>query len=80
MHAGDGLHDAAVTVGQAVAIHRFHAADVRLAELRDGNVRIAVDARGHGRGPEQLIAQVLVHELVQVEQVLQQLPAGLEGG
>ena len=36
--------------------------------------------RRHRRGPQQFIAQVLVDELVQVEQVLQQLPRGAEGG
>ena len=46
-----------------------------LAELGDGNVLIALDGAGHAGGPQQLIAQVAVNELVQVQQVLQQLPA-----
>ena len=44
-----------------------------------GNARVAVDDRRHRRRPQQLVAQVLVDELVQVEQVLQQLPARAEG-
>ena len=61
------------------AIHGLHAADVRSAELRDRNARVAIDDGRHRRRPEQFVAQVLVDELVQVEQVLQQLPAGAEG-
>ncbi len=80
MHAGNGLHHAAVTHAEPVAIHGLHAPDVRLAELRDRDARVAVDVGRHRRGPQQLVAHVLVDELVQVEQVLQQLPARAERG
>src|SRR3954462_14115360 len=41
---------------------------------------IALDGARHAGGPQQLITQVAINELVQVEQVLQQLPAAREGG
>ena len=80
MHARDGLHHAAVAQAEALAVNRLHAPDVRGAVLRDRNVRVALDGPGHARRPQQLIAQVAVDELVQVEQVLQQLPARRESG
>ncbi len=76
---GDGLHHASVAAGQAIPVRGLHATDVRLAELRDRDVLVAVDARRHGGSPQQLVTHVLVDELVQVEHVLQELPAGLEG-
>ena len=52
----------------------LHAPDVRCAELRQRNAGIAVDTARHAGRPQQLLAQVLVDELVDVAQVLQQLP------
>ena len=79
MHAGDGLHHAAVAQSEPFAVHGLHAPDVRPAVLGDRNAGVAVDDRRHRRRPQQLIAEVLVDELVQVEQVLQQLPGSAEG-
>ena len=78
VHAGDRLHDAAVAVTQPLAVHCLHAADVRAAVLRDRDARVAIDRARHLGGPQQLVAEVLVDELVQVEQVLQQLPGRAE--
>ena len=41
---------------------------------------VALDRARHARRPQELVAEVAVDELVQVEQVLQQLPARRERG
>ena len=74
MHAGNRLHDASVTHPEAMAIDCFHPPDIGIAELREGNAGIAVDGAGHAGGPQQLIIEVAVHELMDVAQILQQLP------
>ncbi len=80
MHTRDGLHHPPVTQSQAVAVNGLHPPDMGAAVLRERDVRVALDRGGHARGPQQLIAQVAVDELVQVQQVLQQLPGRREGG
>ena len=40
-----------------------------------GNRVVALDGARHARRPQQLVVEVAVDELVQVQQVLQQLPA-----
>ena len=74
MHAGNRLHDASVTHAQAVPIDGLHAPDVGAAELRQRNARVAVDRAGHAGRPQQLVIQVAIHELVDIAQILQQLP------
>src|SRR6185437_14679284 len=44
----------------------------------DGNVLVPGDRPRHAGGPQQLAAEMAVDELVQVEEVLQQLPSGGE--
>ena len=75
MHSGDRLHHAAVAQTEAVAIDGLHVPDVRAAVLRQRDVLVALDGARHAGRPQQLLAQVAVDELVQVEQILQQLPA-----
>jgi hypothetical protein len=58
-----------------VAINGFHATDVRGTELGQRNAGFALDCARHARGPEQFITQVTVDELVNVAEVLQQLPS-----
>ena len=75
MHAGDGLHHAAVAQAEAVAIHGLHAPDVRRAVLRERDRIVALDGARHARRPQQLVVEMPIDELVQIQQVLQQLPA-----
>ncbi len=74
VHAGDGLHHAAVAPAEAAAIGLLHASYVRAAITRDRNTRIAVDDARHAGGPQQLLAKMAIDELMQIAQVLQQLP------
>jgi hypothetical protein len=78
MHARDGLHHPPVTQPEPAPVDRLHRSHVGGAELGDGNVLIALDRTGHAGRPQQLVTQVTVDELMQIEQVLQQLPAGRE--
>src|ERR1019366_8582658 len=57
-----------------MAVNGFHAPDIRRAELRQGYVRIALDRAGHTRCPQQLVIQMPVNELMDIAQILQQLP------
>ena len=74
MHAGNRLHDASVAHPQAVPIDGLHAADVRAAELRERNARIALESAGHAGRPQQFVVQMAIHELMDIAQILQQLP------
>ncbi len=74
MHARDRLHHPAVTQAEAVAVHGLHASDVGVTVLRERNVRVALDGRGHAGRPQQFVPEMAINELVQVEQVLQQFP------
>src|SRR3569833_212853 len=80
MHAGDGLHHSAVAQAQSLPIDGFHLADMRVAELSDRDVRVALDGAWHAGRPQQLIIEVAINELTQIEQVLQQFPARGERG
>ncbi len=75
MHAGDGLHHPAVTQPETIAINGLHATDVRRAVLRERNRAIARDGARHARCPQQFVFQMPIDELMQIEQVLEQLPA-----
>ena len=74
VHARDGLHHATVAVAEAAPVDGLHRADVRLAVLGDRDALLALDGARHAGRPEQLVVQVAVDELVQVAEVLQQLP------
>ncbi len=74
MHAGDRLHDPPIAHAQTVPINGLHAPDIGSAELRQRNAGIAVERAWHAGRPEQFFVQMAVHELVDVAQVLQQLP------
>jgi hypothetical protein len=74
MHSRYRLHDAAIAYAEAMAVNGFHPPHVRGTELRQGNVGVAADPARHARRPQQFVAQVAIHELVDVAQVLQQLP------
>ncbi len=54
MHAGDRLHGAAVAKAQAAAIHRFHAAEIRRAVVRNRNLIVGRQVARHAGRPEQL--------------------------
>ena len=71
MDAGNGLHQAAVAVPQAVAVYRFHAGDVGAAVTPHGDAVVTGHDAGHAGAPQQLFAQVLVGEAVYVFQGLQ---------
>ena len=79
VHAGDGLHHPAVAVAEPAAIYDLHLAAVRAAVLRDRNALVALDRAGHAGGPEQFLAEVAVDELVQVAEVLRELPGVRKG-
>src|SRR5690606_644349 len=72
--ARDGLHHAAVSITEAASIHLFHAADVGASVASDRNALLAFEYAGHARGPQQLRAEMAVDELMQIAQILQQLP------
>ena len=78
MHAGNGLHDAAVAHSKAMPVNGLHSPDIRAAELRQRNAGIALEGAGHAGRPQQFLAQMPVHELMDVAQVLQQLPCFAE--
>jgi hypothetical protein len=75
MHAGDGLHDPSVAVAEPVAVHGLHSPDVRLAVLRDRDAFVPLDGARHAGRPEQFLIHALVHEAVQVAEVLEEFPA-----
>jgi hypothetical protein len=79
VHAGDRLHHAPVAHVEADAVHVLHAPDVGGPVARDRDLGIAAQHAGHARDPEQLVAEVAVDELVDVAEVLRQLPGLGEG-
>ena len=79
MHPRDRLHHPAVAICKTHAINVLHPSDVRGAVARDRNARVALDCAGHAGRPEELITDLAVDELVQVAQVLHQLPGLVEG-
>ena len=74
VHPRDRLHHPPVAQPQAATIDVLHAADVRTAVLGQRDARVAIERAGHAGGPQQFVINVPVGELVQVQQVLQQLP------
>ena len=74
VHARDGLHHPPVAQAEAPAVNGLHRADVRAAVLGDRDALVALDGAGHAGRPQQLVADVAVDELVQVAEVLGQLP------
>ncbi|MCY1293713.1 hypothetical protein D9M70_429810 [compost metagenome] len=71
--AGNALHGLAVTHGQALAVDVLQAADGRGAVVRDGDVFLRRQAAGHGRAPEQFVAELVQGEAVDLLQVRQGL-------
>jgi hypothetical protein len=78
MDAGNRLHDAAVAVVESDAIDVLHPANVRGAVARDGDLAVAADDAGHAGDPQELVAELPVHELVDVAEILLQLPGARE--
>ena len=74
MHAGDRLHDAPIAQPQPMTVDGLHPADVRGSELREGNAVVAGEGARHAGSPQEFIAEVPIDELVDVAQILQQLP------
>ena len=72
-------HQPAVAQAEAIAVDALHAPDIGRPVPGDRYVLIGPDIAGHARCPEELIAERAVDELVQIRQVLQELPAGVEG-
>ena len=72
MHAGNRLHHAAVAYLEAVTVNELNAPLVRWPIARDRHVLIAAQFAGHRAGPQQLIADAPVDELMQVAQVVEQ--------
>ena len=80
VHPRDRLHDPAVTQAQSHAVDALHPSDVGAAVLRDRDAGVPVQRAGHAGRPQQFLVEVPVDELVQVAEVLQQLPGLAEGG
>ncbi len=79
MNPGNRLHQPAVAVAQAAAIHVLHVADVRVAVASDGDRLLAAQDAGHAVHPQLLVADVLVDELVDPGQELQGFVDGGDG-
>src|SRR3984957_11606787 len=75
MNARYGLHGPTVPHAETVPVYGFHAPDIGGAELRQRNAVVAREHAGHAGRPEQLVLEMTIDELMDVAQVLQQLPA-----
>ena len=73
--AGDRLHAPAVAVGEADAVNRLGAADVRAAVAPDGDRVVAGQAAGHARAPEHFVADAAIDDLVDAPELFE---AGLD--
>ena len=82
MNAGNHLHIAAVALGQAETVEPADAAGIAGAEVADFDVFLVLGQNaGHGGRPQQLIADVLGAELVQLlELVIGTFHAGAGAG
>ena len=58
MNAGDGLHQSAVAVSQAVPVDGLHFRDIGTAVACNRNLVIAFDHAGHAGCPEEFIVQL----------------------
>ena len=74
MHPRDGLHHPPIAMPQSLAVGFLHLRDVGAPETRDGDAGIAFENAGHARCPQQFVAQMAIHELMKVTEVLEQLP------
>ena len=78
VHARDRLHHPPVAQAEADPVDVLHAADVRAAVARDRDLAVVPDPAGHAGRPQELVAEFAVDELVDVAQVLLQLPGSRE--
>ena len=79
MHAGDGLHHAAVTGQQAAPVDFLEFSLMGTAVIGNGHFGITGQFAGHGRAPQRLLAEIAVHEQLQLLQVAQQRLIVVEG-
>ncbi len=77
MDARDGLHVAAVPVGEPAPVDRLRGADVRVTVAPEWNVLLGGQAAGHARAPQAFVADRARNELVDLGQLLE---AGLDAG
>ena len=71
MGAGDGLHLAAVTQAQALAVNILEAGGVGLAVVGNRNVLVFTQRAGHGTGPHRLMLKRGCHVAVNIAQKAQ---------
>ncbi len=77
MHAGDGLHLAAVAKTQSAPIDVFHLADVRVTVLGNRDVAVLAKRAGHAGGPENFVFQPVTGKFLHIEQEFQGFAGGL---
>ena len=78
MHARDRLHHPPVAQAKPEPVDVLHPADVRGPVFGDRDVRVLVDRAGHAGRPQELVAELAVDELVDLAEVLLQLPGARE--
>ena len=76
--ARDRLHHPAIAQAEADPVDVLHAADVRTAVAGNRDLAVVLDPAGHAGRPQHLVAELAVDELVDVAEVLLELPGTRE--